>query len=110
MLGYIKLVFLGLEQAKLSWTYSGKLQAICDHAWVKGMTGEIHDEDAEEVLKPVLVRFDDQFQLAFEVDRTADGLVAVYLPGSPDPRSGAVSYVTGDRIQPAWPWRARRST
>jgi uncharacterized membrane protein len=76
------------------------LQMIPGYAWVKGMTGEIHDEDAEEVLKPVLVRFDDQFQLAFEVDRTADGLVAVYLPGSPDPRSGAVSYVTGDRIQP----------
>ena len=76
------------------------LQMIPGYAWVKGMTGEIHDEDAEEVLKPVLVRFDDQFQLAFEVDRAADGLVAVYLPGSPDPRSGAVSYVTDDRIQP----------
>ena len=75
------------------------LQMIPGYAWVKGMTGDIHDEDAEEVLKPVLVRFDDQFQLAFEVDRAADGLVAVYLPGSPDPRSGAVSYVTGDRIQ-----------
>jgi uncharacterized membrane protein len=76
------------------------LQMIPGYAWVKGMTGDIHDEDAEEALKPVLVRFDDQFQLAFEVDRAADGLVAVYLPGSPDPRSGAVSYVTGDRIQP----------
>ena len=76
------------------------LQMIPGYAWVKGMTGDIHDEDAEEVLKPVLVKFDDQFQLAFEVDRAADGLVAVYLPGSPDPRSGAVSYVTGDRIQP----------
>ena len=52
------------------------------------------------MLKPVLVRFDDQFQIGFEVDRAADGLVAVYLPGSPDPRSGALSYVTGDRIQP----------
>ena len=76
------------------------LQMIPGYAWVKGITGGIHDEDADEVLKPVLVRFDDQFQLAFEVDRAADGLVAVYVPGSPDPRSGAVSYVTGDRIQP----------
>jgi uncharacterized membrane protein len=75
------------------------LQMIPGYAWVKGMTGNIHDEEADEVLKPVLVRFDDQFQMAFEVDRAADGLVAVYLPGSPDPRSGTVSYVTGDRIQ-----------
>ena len=70
------------------------------YAWVKGITGGIRDDDAEDLLKPVLVRFDDQTQLGFEVDRAADGMVAVYLPGAPDPRSGAVSYVTGDRIQP----------
>jgi uncharacterized membrane protein len=76
------------------------LQMIPAYAWVKGMTGELRDEDAEEVLKPVLIRFDDQYQLGFEVDRADDGLVAVYLPGSPDPRSGTVSYVTADRVQP----------
>jgi uncharacterized membrane protein len=76
------------------------LQMIPGYAWVKGMTGEIQDEEADAVLKPVLVRLDDQFQLALEVDRAADGLVAVYLPGAPDPRSGVVSYVTADRIQP----------
>jgi uncharacterized membrane protein len=76
------------------------LQMIPAYAWVKGMTGELRDEDAEDVLKPVLIRFDDQHQLGFEVDRTENGLVAVYLPGSPDPRSGTVSYVTVDRLQP----------
>ena len=70
------------------------------YAWVKSVTGGMGGEDAEEMLKPVLVRFDDQSQIAFEVDRATDGLVAVYLPGSPDPRSGAVSYVTEDRVQP----------
>jgi len=75
------------------------LQMIPGYAWVKGITGGIRDEEAEEVLKPVLVRFDDQFLLGLEVDRVADGLVAVYLPGSPDPRSGTVSFVTSDRIQ-----------
>lgn len=76
------------------------LQIIPGWAWVKSVTSSIQDEDAEEVMKPVLVRLDDQFQLAFEVDRATDGLVAVYLPGSPNPRSGGVSYVTGDRIRP----------
>ena len=76
------------------------LQMIPGYAWVKGVTGGIRDEDAEELLKPVLVRFDDQFQFAFEVERVADGLVAVYLPGSPDPRSGTVSFVADDRVKP----------
>ncbi len=76
------------------------LQLVPGYAWVKGITGDIHDDDDEDALKPVLVRLDDQFQLGLEVDRAADGLVAVYLPGSPDPRSGAVSYVTADRIRP----------
>jgi uncharacterized membrane protein len=76
------------------------LQVVPSYAWVKGITGGVSDEDADELLKPVLVRFDDQFQLAFEVDRVVDGLVAVYIPGSPDSRSGSVSYVTGDRIEP----------
>jgi len=75
------------------------LQLIPGYAWVKGITGGIRDEDADEVLKPVLVTFDDQSQLAFEVDRAVDGFVAIYIPGAPDPRSGTVSYVTSDRIQ-----------
>ena len=75
------------------------LQMIPGYAWVKGVTGGIRDEDADEVLKPVLVAFDDQSQLAFEVDRDAEGLVAIYIPGAPDPRAGTVSYVTSDRVQ-----------
>ena len=61
--------------------------------------GDISIADAEEVFKPVLVKFDDQYQLGFEVERGTDGLVTVYIPGSPDPRSGTVSYVTSDRIE-----------
>ena len=75
------------------------LQVIPAYAWVKGMTSSISDEDAKDVLKPVLIRFDDQSQLGFEVDRAVDGSVAVFLPGAPDPRSGAVSYVAADRVQ-----------
>ncbi len=76
------------------------LQLVPGYAWVKGVTGYISDHEAESVLKPVLVRFDDQSQLAFEVDRTDGGLVAVYLPGAPNPSSGVLSYVTADRIEP----------
>jgi len=70
------------------------------YAWLKGVIGNIQDTDAEKVLKPVLVRFDDFYQLAFESDRFKEGLVAIYMPDAPDPRSGTVGYVTADRIQP----------
>lgn len=76
------------------------LQLIPGYAWVKGVTGSISDQEAENIFKPVLVQFDDQYQLGFEVDRAAEGLVAVYLPGAPDVRSGALSYVAVDRIRP----------
>jgi hypothetical protein len=55
---------------------------------------------AESVLKPVLARFDDVAQVAFEVERGPGDLVTVYLPGSPDPWSGSVAHVTADRITP----------
>lgn len=47
----------------------------------------------------VLVRFDDQWQIGFEMDRISGEMVVVYLPGSPDPWSGAVTIVTQDRIK-----------
>lgn len=47
----------------------------------------------------VLVRFDDQWQIGFEMDRISGEMVVVYLPGSPDPWSGAVTIVTQDRVK-----------
>src|SRR5690606_24146117 len=51
-----------------------------------------------EELKPVKVRYDDATQLGFEMARTEDGEVVVFLPGSPDPWSGAVCVMAPDRI------------
>lgn len=82
----------------------GKIDAVLLHVvpgygWIKSVTSNVGDAETDGFLKPVLARFDDQSQIGFEVDRTEDGLVAVYLPGAPDPRGGTVSYVTADRIQ-----------
>ena len=63
---------------------------------------------AESVLRPediggicpVLGRFDDSWQFAFEIERIAGGKVVVFLPGAPDPWSGTVCVLTEDRITP----------
>ncbi len=50
-------------------------------------------------LDPVCVRFDDSFQLGFEADRLANGLVTVYMPGAPDSWIGHVVLVPEDRVE-----------
>ena len=86
-------------------TLHGKLDAVLlnvipAYAWIKGVTADVGDNEIESDFRPVLVRFDDQYQLAFEVDRVGEELAAVYLPGAPDARAGAISYVEIDRVQP----------
>jgi len=77
-----------------------KLMAmIPGYAFVKGFTGSIEEGEEKKVLVPVLVRLDDQAQVGFEVERLDNGLVAVYLPGSPDTWSGVVAYLTEDRVE-----------
>jgi uncharacterized membrane protein len=75
------------------------LNLIPRYAFIKSMTDNLGGSDAS-VLQPVLVRFDDLAQIAFEVERGPGDLVIVCLPGSPDPWSGSVAHVTADRVDP----------
>jgi uncharacterized membrane protein len=61
------------------------------------LTGQLRFEEAED-LHPVLARFDDQWQIGFEVERITGGKVVIYVPGAPDPWSGAVTILTDDRV------------
>jgi uncharacterized membrane protein len=77
-----------------------KLQAIFPRYMViKGMTHGLGGDGAGK-LTPVLASFDDYAQIAFEVGRSRDGRVTLFLPGSPDPWSGTVVHVTPDRVKP----------
>jgi uncharacterized membrane protein len=70
------------------------------YTFVKSVTGSMSAERANELMRPVKVRFDDNLQIAFEVERNEEGLVTVFLPGSPDPWSGSVVYFEAERIEP----------
>jgi uncharacterized membrane protein len=50
-------------------------------------------------LDPVLVEFDDNYQLGFLIEEVKNGLSTVYLPGAPNPWSGSVIYVDNERIR-----------
>jgi uncharacterized membrane protein len=75
------------------------LNLIPGYGWIRGVTGSITDQEANALFKPVLVRFDDQLQLGFEVDRMRKkDFCVVFLPGAPDARSGAICYVEAERL------------
>ena len=75
------------------------LQLVPGYAWITGMTANVSNEEASTGFKPVWIRLDDQYQVGFEVERCEGDLVAVFLPGAPDPRTGTLSYVESDRIE-----------
>jgi uncharacterized membrane protein len=77
---------------------AGVLWRIPGYGLVKGLTDSL-DKSAAGSMRPVLIHFDDSAQLAFEVDRLADGRRVIYVPSSPDPRAGAVMVMDQDRVE-----------
>jgi len=77
-----------------------KLLVIPAYAFVKGVTDSlISSEEAAKAFVPVIVKFDDNAQMAFEIERSEGGNVVIYLPGSPNPWSGSVVYFEEDRVE-----------
>ena len=75
------------------------LAALPGYAFVKAFADNIaRSDELAKSFVPVEVQFDDYSQLAFEIERQPNGKVALYLPSAPNPWSGAVVYVTADRV------------
>lgn len=55
---------------------------------------------ADARMHPVLARFEGAARVGFEMERSEQGLVTVYLPGAPDPWLGSVVLLPSDRIEP----------
>ena len=81
-------------------TIDAKLLALIPgYAFVKGFAGTIKKDDEQSVLAPVYVKLDDQTLMGLEVERMGNGLVAVFLPSSPDTWSGTVAYMEEERVE-----------
>ena len=63
------------------------------------LKGSIGGDQNKPEMIPVLVRFDDVTRIAFQAERTEGPLISIYLPGSPDPWSGYVVFMTPDRVE-----------
>lgn len=68
------------------------------YAAIKGMiSGVAGDDEQNRLMKPVLVRFDDYEQIAFEVEQSGEKSV-LFLPGSPSAGSGSTVIVESHRV------------
>lgn len=77
------------------------LATLPGYSVVKGLTeGMRSGEEQSHTLSPVLATLDDNAQLAFEVERSEDGIVVVFLPGCPDAWAGSVVYLDAERVRP----------
>jgi uncharacterized membrane protein len=70
------------------------------YALLKTKTQSMLSPEDIEGMSVVVVRFDDAWQIGFEIERIEGGKVALFLPGSPDPWSGAVCVMEEDRVTP----------
>lgn len=80
----------GLEEAVLS--------KIPGYEMLKSTGESILGVEDEEGYPVVLVRLDDAWQIGLRIEELQNGLLTVYIPGAPDPRSGSVLFVTADRV------------
>ena len=78
---------------------SGVLWRIPGYGFLKALTDSLDKKAAASSMRPVMIRFDDSSQLAFEVDRLADGRCVIYIPSAPDPRAGTVVVMDADRVE-----------
>ncbi len=74
------------------------IDAVPTYAIVKAvLSGAADPDNLDTVLKPVLVRFDDYDQIAFERERD-QSKATLFLPGSPSAWSGSVVMVELSRV------------
>jgi uncharacterized membrane protein len=65
------------------------------------LAGGIGGDFLRGELKPVLATLQDgTARLALEVERSADGVVAIYFPSAPDSWSGTVAFLPAERVAP----------
>jgi uncharacterized membrane protein len=83
----------------VAWLEGGVLTSVPGYEFLKNVGQTVLGVTPPHMPPAVLVRFDDSWQLAFVMDRLADGRVTVYVPTAPNPYSGAVHVVTADRIE-----------
>src|ERR1700687_4476769 len=62
------------------------------------MSASILGVENQSTYPVVLARFDDYWQIGFRIEVLENGLVAFFIPDAPNPQSGAIYFMTSDRV------------
>ena len=75
------------------------IDVIPGYAVAKGTIGSVaRKDDIASILVPVMVRFDDYDQIAFEIERN-ETQVVIFLPGAPSTWAGSTIIVDAERVR-----------
>lgn len=82
------------------WFEESILGGLPQYRMVKSMAEGLAQVEGGRGMQPVLLRGDEGWMLAYQLETLPDGWVAVFVPASPTPMSGNVMYVAAHRIRP----------
>jgi uncharacterized membrane protein len=91
--GPAKRLVTGLEDTVLG--------RIPGYSLLKSMSEDIVGAEGGAANQVVLVRFDEAWQFGLKIEEVSSGkLIAVFIPDSPTPQTGALLFVEANRVQP----------
>jgi len=93
-----------LAKAKIAkqvkeWVETNILSNIPGYTLLKGTIEAAAGFESKNLKEVVLVDIEEVWQIGFLMDRIDNDLNAVFIPGAPDPMSGAVVFVKWDRLR-----------
>jgi len=81
------------------WFEESILGSMPQYRMVRSMAEGLTQIESGEGMRPVLVRGDEGWQLAYRLEELPGDWVAVFVPQAPTPMSGNVLYVPAQRVQ-----------
>jgi uncharacterized membrane protein len=90
---------VALAQKAVSWLESAVLCHLPGYEFVKGMSRNLLATEEEQKYQIVLARIEDAWQFAILIEAMDNGHAAIYVPGSPNPQSGTVYFMSADRYK-----------
>ena len=81
------------------WGEENVLSNIPGYSLLIGMGENAAGMESKNLKEVVLINVEEVWQIGFLMERLDDDLNAVYIPGAPNPMSGDVVFVKGDRLK-----------